>query len=394
MNSKFSDLVIEGSGNKVLSKNINNFGQAPIIVTAHEIEVLQIDQIKFIDAIGDYPESTNLHPCACRTDLGISCIDDACKISKAQDLGLTEIKCEVFTLSRHSDLDLKIRKATRRIMPTPGRAPFYQIAVNIRKCFELLIATSESLVIFGRGGDRLSDKFIGDRQNDGRLILQSRCGRGRDSVNSYLSVTEFIIFEVQEFLYQEKATKFFCDFIRKEKSNLVNILQSQRLAKDTIATEVSSAVRGWYTQYKAIGTISPYTPNITPTTTAPALIKAASVPAATKTITDQSKQLKKSGTQTTAQPAAPAGINNLTMGVGATPVADAAVIALSDELNKVANKLIALAETLKGVTDERLKAAFYFDFMTSKYLTEDIFDRINKHFNFGAKKQEEKSDVL
>jgi len=366
-------------GNNAQSEKINSFApvkEEPIIVTAHEIEVLQIDQIKFIDAIGDYPESLNLHPVACRTEFGEFCVDDACKIFKTKDLGLTEIKSEVFTLSRHSDLDLNIRKATRRIMPTPGRAPFYQIAVNVRKCFELLIATSESLVIFGQGGDRISDKFIGDRQNDGRLILQLRCGRSRDSVNSYLSATEYIISEVQEYLYQEEATKSFCDLIRKEKSHLVNTLQSQRLAKDVISAQVSSAVRGWFTQYKTTGTITTFTSNIVPATKATVATNAAAVPLVTMNAAVTSRQLKQTGTPPSTQPP------QSNIGVLNPLVADVAVIALADDLNKIANDLIALTETMKGVTDAGLKAAFYFDFMASKYSTEDIFNRISKYFNF------------
>jgi len=170
------------------SRNINILApdqDEPIRVIAHEIEMLQIDQIKFVEGIGDYPESKSLHPFVCRTELGYFCIDDACKIAIAAAMGLLEIKCEVEHLSLHSDLDLQIRKATHRIMPTAGRAPFYPTAVNIRKCFESLLITSENLVIFGQGGDRLSVKFLSDRQNDGRLILRSRCGRGPESINAY-----------------------------------------------------------------------------------------------------------------------------------------------------------------------------------------------------------------
>jgi len=391
METNFPDFVLKGSENNAQSKNINSFAptqEEPIIVIAHEIEVLQIDQISFIEEIGDYPESQNLHPAACRTELGVSCIDDASKIFKAKDLGLTEIKCEVFTLSKHSELDLKIRKATRRIMPTPGRAPFYQIAVNIRKCFESLIATSESLVIFGQGGDRLSDKFIGDRQNDGRLILQSRCGRSRDSVNSYLSATEFIISQLQEFLYQEKATKSFCDLIRKEKSHLVNTLQSQRLAKDVISAQVSSAVRGWFTQYKTTGTITPFTSNIVPATKAPVSTKATAVPA-TKTMTVQSKQLKKIGTQPSAQPAATTGSTNFTIGESATPVAEPAILALGEELKKHGEESIDLAEKLKLVTDKGLAAAFYFDITVAKNNFDDIYDKFLNHFNIENNSQQE-----
>ena len=72
METDIPKLVRECLGNNVPSKNFNRFAPAqeePIIVTAHEIEVLQIDQITFIDEIGDYPESQNLHPGACRTEL-------------------------------------------------------------------------------------------------------------------------------------------------------------------------------------------------------------------------------------------------------------------------------------------------------------------------------------
>ena len=87
------------------------------------------------------------------------------------------------------------------------------------------------------------------------------------------------------------------------------------------------------------------------------------------------------------------GIGNLTIGTGTAPVADAAVIALADDLNKVGNDLIALAETMKGITDEGLKAAFYFDFMSSKYSVEDIFNRISKYFNFDENPEENNSAV-
>ena len=194
---------------------------------------------------------------------------------------------------------------------------------------------------------------------------------------------------MQEFLYQEEATKSFCDLIRKDKSNLLNILQSQRLAKDVIAAEVSAAVRGWYIQHKTTGTITPYRSNMVPETKAPVVSKAASFPAATKTTTVQSKQLKKTGTPPSAQPAAITGIGNLTIGEGAAPVTEPAILSLAEELKKHGEESIGLADKLNLVTDKGLAAAFYFDITVAKYNFDEIYDKFLSHFNIENNAQQE-----
>lgn len=232
----------------------------PIQIIGHEIIELLIDQIQYISSIMDYEPSQALHTCIYRTKLGDFCGDDAQKIEAARNSGLRTIKSEVFILSGHSETDLKLRKAARRIAPSSGRAPFFQLGVNIRTCFDSLLSTTEGLAIFGKGGDRISKKFTGDRENDARVILQSMCGRDRDTINGYLNATEYLDLETQKFLFENKATKAFYETTRKQKTLLINNAISQKLTKEKITEEVSSAIRQWFNEYEDKGEITPFSP--------------------------------------------------------------------------------------------------------------------------------------
>lgn len=236
------DLITEGQ-----SKILENFApeekEKPI--KEHEISVVPINQIQNVVSIPDYDPSESLHPVICRTEKGYFCVDDFYKVEAARQAGRAEIKCEVFVLSEHSDIDLMLRKTARRIMAAGGRAPFSQMALNVRACFERLMAT-ENYAHFGQGGGRLTKEFHDNKQSDIRLVLASRFGRSISTISSYLSATEYLNQEVKDQLFAGKVAKAFFDDIRTEKSDLISNLKFKKVPVTKIIEEVSAATKKWY----------------------------------------------------------------------------------------------------------------------------------------------------
>lgn len=227
--------------------------------TQQEIVELPIDSIQSHTLIPDYRDPTeSTLPIVVQTPEGYYCIDGWNLIEQTKAAGQSAIRCHIFHIQEHSETELAIRKVAIRTKPQGGTGSYAELVRNTYFLFKCLMDEMENPIVFSHGGPRRGENFTSNKEDDLREVLSERLGKDRNTINDYLNFGRYITDEVMDTLVTQNTPKAFFEKARSNKRRLVTNLESDGLAQENIAMEVSNKMSEWFNEYQRTGEIKPY----------------------------------------------------------------------------------------------------------------------------------------
>lgn len=230
-----------------VSEEVTSSGEAalqepsPYRTTGRSIEDIEISTIQNFDAIPDYRDSMDSdRPYVLRTPEGFFFLDGREIIQQVRAQGMEFITCDVETVERWSRVDLMLRKIASRIRTRGGEATYAEKVRNVRLVTDELRNSNEDLTFFGHGGRRYGEGFTNDQENDIRSILETRLGKNRNTINSYILHGEHLTPETMEILVNRNIQKGVFETYQRRKRKLYGKLQKDRLSYPEIASLIST----------------------------------------------------------------------------------------------------------------------------------------------------------
>jgi len=166
---------------------LNDSQTGQFVTTGEDIVELTIASIRPCRNIPDYRDLTESPlPIVVQSPDVCHCIDGWNLIEKAQADKRSSVRCHVFKIDRHSEIELAIRKVAIRTKPAGGTCSYAELVRNTCRLFTILCESTDDPVVFSHGGNRRSADFTGKRENNIRSVLSERLGKSQTTINKYL----------------------------------------------------------------------------------------------------------------------------------------------------------------------------------------------------------------
>ena len=225
---------------------LNDLQPGQFVTTSEEIAELPIESIQPCRNIPDYRDLTESPlPIVIQSPDACHCIDGWNLVERAQSEGSSTIRCLVFSIERHSENELAIRKVAIRTKPVGGTCSYAELVRNICRLFIILYESADDPVVYSHGGNRRSADFAGKRENNIRSVLSERLGKSQTTINKYLQHGEHVSDDVFNRLIDANAPKGFFEATQKEKQRYASELESRQSASDEIIRHVSAKLLDW-----------------------------------------------------------------------------------------------------------------------------------------------------
>jgi hypothetical protein len=226
--------------------------------TQEDIAELTVESIQPCPIIPDYRKPTeSTLPIVVHSPAGCYCIDGWNLIEQAKAASQPAIRCYVFHIRQHSDMELAIRKFAIRTKPQGGTGSFAELVRNTKIVVKYLMDEMENPVVFSHGGARQGANFTNIKEDDLRQVLSERLGKERSTINAYVNFGRHLNDDVLETLVASNTGKAFFENVRVNKRTLINHLESDGLAQGDITAEVSGKIPEWLVEYQQTGKIKP-----------------------------------------------------------------------------------------------------------------------------------------
>ena len=225
---------------------LNDLQPGQFVTTSEEIAELPTASIQPCLNIPDFRDLTESpHPIVIQSPDACHCIDGWNLIEKAQSEGRSTVRCHVFQIERHSEIELAIRKVVIRTKPMGGTCSYTELVRNTCRIFAILYESADDPVVFAQGGNRRGADFAGKRENNIRSVLSERLGKSQTTINKYLQHGEYISEDAFNELIDANAPKGFFEATQKEKQQYASELEFQQTASDEIIRLVSAKMLDW-----------------------------------------------------------------------------------------------------------------------------------------------------
>jgi len=233
----------ENQGYQGSLENFLEKGKSEFANFSEKIEELSIQEISKFTELPDYVEaSADFFPIVIKSGESCFCIDGWEKVENAKNAQQTQIFCRVFYVHKISDVELAIRKIAIRMVPLAGRALYSEIVRNIKILINFIMQSKENIKVYSHGGDRKSDSFTNNREENIRLILMERFAKKRSTINQYISHGSYLTLEALEKLVEGKADKEFFEKVNNAKLQIIKELKSKNFSADEITQVVSKKI--------------------------------------------------------------------------------------------------------------------------------------------------------
>jgi len=179
------------------------------------------------------------------------CIDGWNLIEQAKAAGRATIRCHIYHITEHSNIELAIRRTAIRVMPQGGKCLYAELIRNTSRLYQALLDKLDDLVMFAHGGVRRGDGYIDSSENNIRLVLAERLGKSPNTISKYLQHGNYLNNEMLQTLINDNVKKGFFEAIQKDKQRLIDELKSQQKADDEIADAVSIRVLSLLKDFQA-----------------------------------------------------------------------------------------------------------------------------------------------
>ena len=212
--------VDNGSGYQDQSSRgvLNDLQPGQFVTTSEEITELSIATIQPCRNIPDYRDLTESPlPIVVQSPNACYCIDGWNLIEQAQVKGISTVRCHVFSIERHSEIELAIRKVAIRTKPLGGTCSYAELVRNTCRLFAILHESVDDPVLFSHGGNRRGAEFADKRENNIRSVLSERLGKSQTTINKYLQHGEYVSDNAFNQLIDTNAPKGF--FRQRRKKN-------------------------------------------------------------------------------------------------------------------------------------------------------------------------------
>ena len=220
---------------------LNDSQPGQFVTTSEEIAELPIASIRPCRNIPDYRDLTESPlPIVVQSPDACHCIDRWNLIEQAQVKGISTVRCHVFSIERHSEIELAIRKVAIRTKPAGGTCSYAEFVRNTCRLFTILCESADDPVVFSHGGNRRSADFTGKWENNIRSVLSERLGKSQTTINKYLQHGEYVSEDAFNELIDANAPKGFFEATQKEKQRYASELISQQTASNEIIRHVSA----------------------------------------------------------------------------------------------------------------------------------------------------------
>jgi hypothetical protein len=229
------------------SRGVLNDSQMGLFVTtSEEIAELPTASIQPCRNIPDYRDLTESPlPIVIQSPDACHCIDGWNLIEQALSEGRSTICCHVFSIERHSEIELAIRKVAIRTKPTGGTCSYTELVRNTCRLFAILYESADDPVVFAQGGNRRGADFAGKRENNIRSVLSERLGKSQTTINKYLQHGEYISDDTFTELIDANTPKGFFEATQKGKQQYASELKSRQSASNEIIRLVSARMLDW-----------------------------------------------------------------------------------------------------------------------------------------------------
>ncbi len=174
------------------------------------------------------------------------CIDGWNLIKQAKAEGQSRIRCHIYHITEHSDIELAIRKAAIRVMPQGGKCWYAELVRNTNHLYRNLQSISDILVLFDHGGDRRSVTFTGSKDKNIVSVLASRLSKSPTTISKYLQHGKGLNDAAMEELVNVGAPKLFFEAIQTQKEIGIAALRAEKKNGAAIVAEISSLVPTWW----------------------------------------------------------------------------------------------------------------------------------------------------
>jgi len=212
-----------------------------------DIAEVAIADIQPCPLIPDYkPPTLSNHPIVVRTPEAYFCIDGWHYIEQAQAEGQSRIRCHVYHITEHSDIELAIRKVAIRVMPQGGKCWYAELVRNTSHLYQNLKSKSDDLVLSTHGGDRRSVAFTDSKEKNIVSELAIRLGKSPTTISKYLQHGKGLNDSAMEELVNVGAPKLFFEAIQTQKDIGMAALRAEKKDESAIVAEISSLVSTWW----------------------------------------------------------------------------------------------------------------------------------------------------
>jgi hypothetical protein len=201
--------------------------------------------------IPDYRDPTEApHPILIHTPTGYHCIDGTKCIVQARAGGDSTIRCMIYHIDQHSDIELAIAKAAIRVKPQGGTCQYAEIVRNACLLFDQITESSSDPIIYSHGGARRGEPFNGNQRDDVRNLLAERLGKSRTTINKYLQHGKHIDVATMQVLVDAEVGKDFFEGIQGKKHGLIAALTAEQTDTAAIISAVSDSVINCLIEYQ------------------------------------------------------------------------------------------------------------------------------------------------
>ena len=209
-----------------------------------EVAIVDIQPCPLIPEFREPTVSTL--PIIARTPDALFCIDGWNLITQAKSAGQANIRCHVYHIAEHSNIELAIRKAAIRVMPQGGRCSYAESVRNTHRLRQALESTSDDLVLFSHGGDRRGVGFTDSKGSNVRVVLANRLGKSPTTINKYLQHGECLNDVTMEELVNAGAPKQFFEAIQTQKEIRIVAFRAEEKDETAIVSDISDQVSAWW----------------------------------------------------------------------------------------------------------------------------------------------------
>jgi hypothetical protein len=216
-----------------------------------DIAEVSITDIQPCPIIPDFKEPTTATlPIIARTPDASICIDGGCLIEQAKAAGRTTVRCHIYHIAEHSDIELAIRKTAIRVMPQGGKCSYAELVSNAHRLRQVLESTSDDLTLFAHGGDRRSVAFADSKEKSIVAVLASRLDKSPTTISKYLQHGKGLNDAAMEELVNTGAPKLFFEAFQVQKRLQTATLQSEQKDEKVIEATISNQIPAWLNEFQ------------------------------------------------------------------------------------------------------------------------------------------------
>jgi hypothetical protein len=236
---------------------LKNESQTQLSNFEKSVEPVPISNIQHFSSIPDFIDRTlSPHPIVVKTPSSLQCIDGWELIEDARQQGERQITCEIIHTSQDSEIDIALWKISVRMRPPGGTCSYAESVRNVRQVFDIINAAQEDPKIYDHGGDRRSQEFSSNPEENIRILLERRLGKKVKTINKYLNHSQFLDDSTLEILIGAAMKKDFFEEAQPKKRLVIRDLKIDGRSDEAITNEVSRKMIPWLEQYEATGKIS------------------------------------------------------------------------------------------------------------------------------------------